>query len=162
MGEDPDAWWSQPAANLFARLSSGSQGLDTRQVDDRRVRYGPNTVVEHRDAVALQLLARQFASPLVLILFFGAVIIVRALQRTDHSVGYLGDGINDAPALHAADVGISIDQAVDVARESADVVLMRPYLDVLCHGIPGVTVEGSEPRQPTATELAKHRFWVRH
>ena len=61
--------------------------------------------------------------------------IVRALQRTGHSVGYLGDGINDAPALHAADVGISVDQAVDVARESADVVLLRPDLDVLRSGV---------------------------
>ena len=61
--------------------------------------------------------------------------IIRALQRTGHSVGYLGDGINDAPALHAADVGISVDQAVDVARESADVVLLRPDLDVLRRGV---------------------------
>ena len=61
--------------------------------------------------------------------------IVRALQRTGHSVGFLGDGINDAPALHAADVGISVDQAVDVARESADVVLLRPDLDVLRRGV---------------------------
>ena len=61
--------------------------------------------------------------------------IVRALQRTGHSVGYLGDGINDAPALHAADVGISVDQAVDVARESADVVLLQPDLDVLRQGV---------------------------
>jgi Mg2+-importing ATPase len=49
--------------------------------------------------------------------------IVRALQRAGHSVGYLGDGINDAPALHAADVGISVEEAVDVARESADIIL---------------------------------------
>ena len=61
--------------------------------------------------------------------------IVRALQRTGHAVGYLGDGINDAPALHAADVGISVDQAVDVARESADIVLLRPDLDVLRRGV---------------------------
>jgi P-type Mg2+ transporter len=61
--------------------------------------------------------------------------IVRALQHTGHSVGYLGDGINDAPALHAADVGISVDQAVDVARETADVVLLRPDLDVLRCGV---------------------------
>ena len=61
--------------------------------------------------------------------------IVRALQRTGHAVGYLGDGINDAPALHAADVGISVDQAVDVARESADIVLLRPDLAVLERGI---------------------------
>jgi Mg2+-importing ATPase len=61
--------------------------------------------------------------------------IVRALQHAGHSVGYLGDGINDAPALHAADVGISVDRAVDVARESADIVLLRPDLDVLRRGV---------------------------
>ena len=61
--------------------------------------------------------------------------IVRALQRTGHSVGYLGDGINDAPALHAADVGISVEGAVDVARESADIILLRRDLDVLRTGV---------------------------
>jgi Mg2+-importing ATPase len=61
--------------------------------------------------------------------------IVRALQRTGHSVGYLGDGINDAAALHAADVGISVDQAVDVARESADIILLKRDLDVLRTGV---------------------------
>ena len=61
--------------------------------------------------------------------------IVRALQRTGHSVGYLGDGINDAPALHAADVGISVEQAVDVARESADIILLNRDLDVLRSGV---------------------------
>jgi Mg2+-importing ATPase len=61
--------------------------------------------------------------------------IVRALQRTGHAVGYMGDGINDAPALHAADVGISVDGAVDVARESADVVLLQRDLDVLRGGV---------------------------
>jgi Mg2+-importing ATPase len=61
--------------------------------------------------------------------------IVRALQRTGHSVGYLGDGINDAPALHAADVGISVEEAVDVARESADILLLRRDLDVLRSGV---------------------------
>jgi Mg2+-importing ATPase len=61
--------------------------------------------------------------------------IVRALQQTGNAVGYLGDGINDAPALHAADVGISVDQAVDVARESAEVILLQPDLDVLRQGV---------------------------
>jgi Mg2+-importing ATPase len=61
--------------------------------------------------------------------------IVRALQHRGRAVGYLGDGINDAPALHAADVGISVDGAVDVARDSADVVLLRPDLDVLSQGV---------------------------
>ena len=60
---------------------------------------------------------------------------MRALQHNGRAVGYLGDGINDAPALHAADVGISVDGAVDVARESADVVLLQPDLEVLCQGV---------------------------
>jgi P-type Mg2+ transporter len=61
--------------------------------------------------------------------------IVRALQHSGHTVGYLGDGINDAPALHAADIGISVDHAVDVARESADIVLLRSDLDVVRQGV---------------------------
>ncbi len=61
--------------------------------------------------------------------------IIRALQRDGHVVGYLGDGINDAPALHDADVGISVEGAVDVAREAADLVLLKPGLDVLCRGV---------------------------
>ena len=61
--------------------------------------------------------------------------IVRALQRRGHAVGYMGDGINDAPALHAADVGISVEGAVDVARESADVVLLRRDLAVVRRGV---------------------------
>ncbi len=61
--------------------------------------------------------------------------IVRALQRTGHTVGFLGDGINDAPALHAADVGISVESAVDVARETADLILLERDLDVLCRGV---------------------------
>lgn len=61
--------------------------------------------------------------------------IILALRRTGHVVGYLGDGINDAPALHIADVGISVDTAADVARESADLVLLKGDLEVLRRGI---------------------------
>ena len=61
--------------------------------------------------------------------------IVRALQHRGHAVGYLGDGINDAPAMHIADVAISVDQAVDVARESADIILLERDLDVLKDGV---------------------------
>jgi P-type Mg2+ transporter len=61
--------------------------------------------------------------------------IIHALQKAGHAVGYLGDGINDAPALHAADVGISVDQAVDVARQSADIVLLKRDLEVLRIGV---------------------------
>jgi Mg2+-importing ATPase len=61
--------------------------------------------------------------------------IVRALQKRGRSVGYMGDGINDAPALHAADVGVSVMEAVDVARESADIILLSRDLDVLRSGV---------------------------
>jgi len=61
--------------------------------------------------------------------------IVRAFQAAGHAVGYMGDGINDAPALRAADVGISVDSAVDIARESADIVLLRPDLGAIRRGV---------------------------
>ncbi len=61
--------------------------------------------------------------------------IVLALQERGNVVAYLGDGINDAPALNAADVGVSVDSAVDVARESADIVLLQRDLNVLKDGV---------------------------
>jgi Mg2+-importing ATPase len=61
--------------------------------------------------------------------------IIRALRASGNVVGYLGDGINDAPALHAADVGISVDSAVDVAKEAADLVLLEHDLGVLVQGV---------------------------
>jgi len=61
--------------------------------------------------------------------------IVAALQRAGHTVGFLGDGINDAPAIHRADVGISVDTAVDVAKQAAAVVLLDTRLDVVASGI---------------------------
>jgi Mg2+-importing ATPase len=61
--------------------------------------------------------------------------IILALRKMGHVVGYMGDGINDAPALHDADIGISVDQAVDVAKEAADFVLLKRDLGVLRAGI---------------------------
>lgn len=61
--------------------------------------------------------------------------IILALKKTGHVVGYLGDGINDAPSLHSADVGISVQNAADVAREAADFVLLAQDLNVLADGI---------------------------
>jgi Mg2+-importing ATPase len=61
--------------------------------------------------------------------------IVRALHAKGHVVGFLGDGINDSPALKAADVGISVDTAVDIAKESADIILLEKNLLVLQEGV---------------------------
>jgi len=61
--------------------------------------------------------------------------IVQALHRNGHVVGFLGDGINDSPALKAADVGISVDSAVDIAKESADIILLEKSLMVLQEGV---------------------------
>lgn len=62
-------------------------------------------------------------------------LIIRALQKNGYAVGYLGDGINDANALKIADVGISTDNAVDVAKEAASLVLLEKDLDVVVEGI---------------------------
>ncbi|EKE00990.1 MAG: hypothetical protein ACD_21C00250G0063 [uncultured bacterium] len=61
--------------------------------------------------------------------------IIRALQSQDNVLGFLGDGINDAPALKAADVGISVDSAVDIAKESSDIILLENSLLVLEQGV---------------------------
>ncbi|QAT17320.1 magnesium-translocating P-type ATPase [Candidatus Velamenicoccus archaeovorus] len=61
--------------------------------------------------------------------------VIRALHRNKHVVGYLGDGINDAAALKAADVGISVNNAVDIAKESADIILLKKSLIVLAEGV---------------------------
>jgi P-type Mg2+ transporter len=61
--------------------------------------------------------------------------IILALKKRGHVVGYMGDGINDAPSLHSADVDISVANAVDVAKEAADLVLLKQDLDVLREGI---------------------------
>lgn len=61
--------------------------------------------------------------------------ILLAVKKAGNVVGYIGDGINDGSALHAADVGISVDSAVDVAKEAADIVLLEHDLGVLLHGV---------------------------
>ncbi len=61
--------------------------------------------------------------------------VIMALKARGHVVGYLGDGINDAPSLHSADVGLSVDSAVDVAKEAADMILLKQDLHVLHAGV---------------------------
>jgi len=76
--------------------------------------------------------------------------IIVLLKKAGNVVGFMGDGINDAPALHTADVGISVDTAVDVAKEAADIVLLGRGLDVLIDGI----IEGRK----TFTNTMKYIF----
>lgn len=61
--------------------------------------------------------------------------VIQALKTRSHVVGFLGDGINDAPSLHAADVGISVSNASDVARESAEIILLKPGLRAIHDGV---------------------------
>lgn len=76
--------------------------------------------------------------------------IISILKSSGYVVGFMGDGINDAPALHVADVGISVDTAVDVAKEAADIVLLSQDLNVLTNGI----IEGRK----TFTNTMKYIF----
>jgi P-type E1-E2 ATPase len=80
--------------------------------------------------------------------------IIDALHRKGHVVGYLGDGINDGPALKAADVGISVDSAVDIAKETADIILLEKSLAVLGDGV----LEGRKAsvRPVFATSSSRH------
>ncbi len=71
---------------------------------------------------------------------------MRALRANGHVVGFMGDGINDAPALRAADIGISVDTAVDIAKEAADIILLEKSLLVLDDGV----VEGRRHLQQHA------------
>lgn len=61
--------------------------------------------------------------------------IVRALRRSGHAVGFIGDGINDVPAIHASDVGMSVDGGTEVARQAADIILLEHDLGVLADGV---------------------------
>ncbi len=61
--------------------------------------------------------------------------VIEALKACGHVVGYMGDGINDAPSLHSADVGLSVDSAVDVAKAAADIILLKQDLNVLHAGV---------------------------
>ena len=61
--------------------------------------------------------------------------IVRVLKQAGNIVGYMGDGINDGPSLTNSDVGVSVDTAVDIAKESADIILLEKDLNVLLDGV---------------------------
>jgi Mg2+-importing ATPase len=90
--------------------------------------------IEHLDEMALRHVAEE-ASVFARVSPGQKHRILLALKHRGHVVGYMGDGINDAPSLHAADVGISVAGAVDVARDAADIILLERSLSVLCDGI---------------------------
>ena len=112
---------------LVAKHVCACTGLDAE-------RMVLGTEIEHLNDAALGRLAEQTT-------LFARVSpaqknrIILALKARGHVVGYLGDGINDAPSLHSADVGISVASAVAVARDAADVILLERRLDVLHAGI---------------------------
>ena len=137
--EDVDASIAKLRADgVEVKILTGDNELVTRHVCGR-VGVAPDRLVlgseiERLDEPALGVVAEQTT-------VFARVSpaqkhrIIRALKARGHVVGYIGDGINDAPSLHAADVGISVAGAVDVAREAADIVLLERRLDVLHAGI---------------------------
>jgi len=126
------------AAGVRVKIITGDTDLVTTQVctqvglDPGRVVLGED--IEKMTDPALQVVAEATtvfarASPAQ------KNRILMALKHRGHVVGFMGDGINDAPSLHAADVGISVASAVDVAREAADIILVEPGLEVLTSGI---------------------------
>jgi len=126
------------AAGVRVKIITGDSDVVTTQVCTQ-VGLEPGTIVMGQEIdkmtdPALQAVAEQAtvfarASPAQ------KNRILMALKHRGHVVGFMGDGINDAPSLHAADVGISVASAVDVAREAADIILVEPGLEVLTSGI---------------------------
>lgn len=108
--------------HLVATLNLPVEGLLTGEMIDKLDDQALAVRVEHAD-----LFARVTPDQ--------KTRIVRALRARGHTVGFIGDGINDAPAIKAADVGLSVDGATDVAREAADMILLAPDLSVLADGV---------------------------
>jgi len=112
---------------LVARHTAGEVGLDVDGVltgDEMRTLTPPALVARVRRTT---IFARVDPDQ--------KLQVIRALRESGAVVGYLGDGINDAPALHVADVGISVDNATDVARSAADIILLEPSLAAIGQGV---------------------------
>jgi len=120
------------------KILTGDNELVARHICDQVGLKDPGTVLgdelDRTSDPALQHLAEQ-ATVFARVSPVQKHRIINALKHRGHVVGYMGDGINDAPSLHAADVGISVSSAVDVAREAADIILLKPGLAVLHKGI---------------------------
>ena len=126
------------AHGITVKLLTGDNDAVTRHVcrlvglDAGQVLLGAQ--VEALDDAALQAAAGQH-SVFAKLTPLHKERIVRALRASGHVVGFMGDGINDAPALRAADIGISVDSAVDIAKEAADIILLEKSLLVLDAGV---------------------------
>jgi Mg2+-importing ATPase len=112
---------------LVARTAGASMGLDEPVVMTGSELHGMHERALVRRVDAIDIFAEIEPNQ--------KEYLVRLLQKAGHVIGYMGDGINDASALHVADVGISVNSAVDVAKEAADIVLLEPGLDVLAQGV---------------------------
>jgi Mg2+-importing ATPase len=120
---------------------TSQSGLTTEQAQARLDEFGRNEPAPIKRTTPLVELFRLFLNPLVALLLIASVVsaaapkqknrIILALKARKHAVGFLGDGINDAPSLHAADAGISVSTAVDVAKDAAEVILLERSLKVL-------------------------------
>jgi Mg2+-importing ATPase len=141
---DPPKDTAAPALQRLAghgisvKVLSGDNPLVTARVC-QQVGLPPGTVllgddIEAMDDAALQAAALSHTVFAKLTPLHKARL-VRALRAGGHVVGFLGDGINDAPALRAADIGISVDSAVDIAKEAADIILLDKSLLVLDEGV---------------------------
>src|SRR4030095_10415483 len=112
---------------IVARKICRDVGLDAQHI-------ATGAEVEPLDDAALTLLAER-TSIFAKLSPNPKARVVRVLKANGHTVGFLGDGINDATALREADVGISVDSAVDVAKEAADIILLEKSLLVLERGV---------------------------
>ena len=137
----PDAAASLAALErdgVVVKILTGDNELVARHVCEQVGLANPTIILgddlEHTTDTALQHLAEE-ATVFARVSPMQKHRIIHALKLRGHVVGYMGDGINDAPSLRAADVGISVSSAVDVAREAADIILLEPGLNVLHQGI---------------------------
>ena len=130
----PQALRQLKNSNVLVKIVTGDNEIVTKKIcqevgmDVKRILTGPQieklSEMELRHVVnTVDIFAR--------VLPMQKLKIIKALQKSGHMVGFVGDGINDLPALHNADVGICVNTAVDVAKEAASVVLLRRGIDVI-------------------------------
>jgi Mg2+-importing ATPase len=126
------------SSGIVVKILSGDNELVTRTLCQQAGIYSEHLItgadLEHMDGLALGRIVEK-ANIFARVSPDQKHHIVMALKRHDHVVGFLGDGINDAPSLHDADVGISVAGAVDVAQEAADILLLEKRLKVLHAGV---------------------------